>query len=60
MSNQENTLPPLALPWPMAMLIGLSAIQVAEVLVSRGFVQRAPSRRRGLEIVGTYVRELEK
>lgn len=46
----------LNLPWPLEMLAGLTARQVADVLVCRGFVKMEPSRPgRGLEIVGTYV-----
>jgi hypothetical protein len=51
---------PLALPWPLEMLDGLTARQVADVLVRRGFVTPAPLLpRMGLEIVGTFVPEAE-
>jgi len=50
----------LALPWPLEMLEGLTARQVADILVRRGYVTPAPLfPRLGLEIVGTFVPEVE-
>lgn len=51
--------PPLALPWPIALLIGLNARQAADILVNRGFVMDGTKSGRGIEVNGSTVRELE-